>query len=131
MSRTFWAVVGAVGGVIAYRKGTQAAHRAKELGPLGSAQVAAQATSRLAGRTANGLGRVQDAKARREGKLLTGTAEQVAATPIGAQVPGDWVPASGPSAGSAPTPSPAPHPAATTTPAPGTEASRRTTKGSR
>jgi hypothetical protein len=89
MSRTFWMVVGAVGGVVAYRKGTQAAARAKELGPLGSAQVAAQTTSKLAGRTASGLGRLQDAKARREGRLLTGTAQEVTAAPP----PEGWVPA--------------------------------------
>jgi hypothetical protein len=92
MSRTFWMVVGAVGGVVAYRKGTQAAARARELGPLGSAQVAAQATSKLAGRTASGLGRLQDAKARREGRLLTGTAQEVTAGPP----PEGWVPAPGP-----------------------------------
>jgi hypothetical protein len=89
MSRTFWMVVGAVGGVVAYRKGTQAAARAKELGPLGSAQVAAQTTSKLAGKTANGLGRLQDVKARREGRLLTGTAQEVTSGPP----PEDWVPA--------------------------------------
>ena len=88
MSRTFWLLVGAVGGVVAYRKGTQTATRARELGPLGSAQVAAGATGRLASRTANGLGRIQDVKARREGKLLTGTAEQIAAEPV----PVEWVP---------------------------------------
>ena len=89
--------VGAVGGVVAYRKGTQAAARARELGPLGSAQVAAQTTSKLAGRTASGLGRLQDAKARREGRLLTGTAQEVSAGPP----PEGWVPA--PSPGSATT----------------------------
>jgi hypothetical protein len=92
MSRTFWMVVGAVGGVVAYRKGTQAAARARELGPLGSAQVAAQTTSKLAGRTASGLGRLQDAKARREGRLLTGTAQEVSAGPP----PEGWVPAPSP-----------------------------------
>lgn len=85
-------VVGAVGGVVAYRKGTQAAARAKELGPLGSAQVAAQTTSKLAGRTASGLGRLQDARARREGRLLTGTAQEVSAGPP----PEGWVPAPSP-----------------------------------
>lgn len=91
-------LVGAVGGVVAYRKGTQTATRAKELGPLGSAQVAASATGRLASRTANGLGRIQDVKARREGKLLTGTAEEIAAEPA----PVDWVPVgpAGPAHGS-------------------------------
>ena len=88
MSRTFWLLVGAVGGVVAYRKGTQTAARAKKLGPLGSAQVAASTTGRLASRTANGLGRLQDVKARREGKLLTGTAEEIAAEPVSAE----WVP---------------------------------------
>ncbi len=82
-------VVGAVGGVVAYRKGTQAAARAKELGPLGSAQVAAQTTSKLAGKTANGLGRLADVKARRDGRLLTGTAQEVTSGPL----PDDWVPA--------------------------------------
>ena len=56
---------------------------------MGSAQVAAQATSRLAGRTAHGLGRLQDAKARRDGRLLTGTAQEVTSAPL----PEDWVPA--------------------------------------
>jgi hypothetical protein len=92
MSRTFWMVVGAVGGVVAYRKGTQAAHRAKELGPMGSAQVAAAATSRLAGRTANGLGRLQEIKARREGRLLTGQVQEAAVEPP----PAGWVPAPAP-----------------------------------
>ncbi len=85
-------VVGAVGGVAAYRKGTQAARRAKELGPLGSAQVAAQTTSKLAGRTANGLGRLQDARARRQGRLVTGTVQEVTSAPL----PADWVPAPAP-----------------------------------
>ncbi len=82
-------VVGAVGGVVAYRKGTHAAARAKELGPLGSAQVAAQTTSKLAGKTAHGLGRLQEVKARREGRLLTGTAQEVTSGPP----PEGWVPA--------------------------------------
>ena len=94
MSRTFWVVVGAVGGVFAYRKGTQAASRARELGPLGSAQVAAQATSRLAGRTAHGLGRLQDVKARREGKLLNGATEEIESAPI-PDIPEGWVPTPG------------------------------------
>jgi hypothetical protein len=83
MSRVFWMAVGAVGGIVAYRKGTQAATRAKELGPIGSAQVAAQATSRLAGRTAHGLGRLNDLKARREGRLVLGSAEELPADPSG------------------------------------------------
>ena len=89
MSRTFWMVVGAVGGVVAYRKGTRAASRAKELGPMGSAQVAASATSKLAGRTANGLGRLQEIKARREGRLLDGAVQDEAIDPL----PITWVPA--------------------------------------
>lgn len=108
MSRTFWLLVGAVGGVVAYRKGTQTAARAKELGPLGSAQVAAGATGRLASRTANGLGRLQDMKARREGKLLTGTAQEIAAEPV----PVEWVPVDpsgpAPSSGRASSPPPSP-----------------------
>lgn len=76
MGRVFWMAVGAVGGIVAYRKGTEAAARAKELGPLGSAQVAAQATSRLAGRTAHGLGRLNDLKSRREGRLVLGSVEE-------------------------------------------------------
>lgn len=82
-------VVGAVGGIVAYRKGTQTAARAKELGPLGSAQVAAQTTSKLAGRTAHGIGRLADAKSRRDGRLLTGTVQEVPT----ALPPADWVPA--------------------------------------
>ncbi len=87
MSRTFWVMVGAVGGVVAYRRGTRAVARARELGPMGSAQVAAQATSRLAARTANGLGHLQELKARREGRLVTGTAQPITAPPP----PDDWV----------------------------------------
>lgn len=107
MSRTFWVVVGAIGGIAAYRKGTQAVQHAKELGPLGTAQVAAQATSSLAGRTANGLGRLRELKARREGRLLIGSAQDVPA-PAGAgtaapgsAVPEGWVPA--PAASARPT----------------------------
>ncbi len=87
MSRTFWVMVGAVGGVIAYRRGTRAVARARELGPMGSAQVAAQATSRLAARTANGLGHLQEIQDRREGRLVTGSLQEVAAAPP----PNDWV----------------------------------------
>jgi hypothetical protein len=77
MSRAFWMAVGAVGGIVAYRKGIEAAARARELGPLGTAQVAASATGRLATRTAHGLGRLNDLKARREGRLVIGSAEEV------------------------------------------------------
>jgi hypothetical protein len=77
MSRAFWMAVGAVGGIVAYRKGVEAAARARELGPLGTAQVAAAATGRLATRTAHGLGRLNDLKARREGRLVIGSAEEV------------------------------------------------------
>ena len=90
MSRMFWVAVGAVGGVVAYRRGTRAAQRARELGPLGTAQVAAQATSRLAGRTAHGLGRLSDLKAHREGRLVIGTAQDVTQTEP--PVPAEWVP---------------------------------------
>jgi hypothetical protein len=98
MSRTFWIVVGAVGGVAAYRKGTRAAVRAKELGPMGSAQVAATATSKLAGRTASGLGRLQDLKDRREGRMVTGRVEEVGveAPPVG------WLRAPSPGSPTAP-----------------------------
>jgi hypothetical protein len=82
-------VVGAVGGVVAYRKGTRAASRAKELGPMGSAQVAASATSKLAGRTANGLGRLQEIRARRQGHLLDGEVQDETIDPL----PITWVPA--------------------------------------
>ena len=99
MSRAFWMVVGAVGGVAAYRKSVQAAARARELGALGTAQAAASATSRLAGRTAHGLGRLQDARARREGRLVVGSAVDVsdasASTATTVAVPAGWVPASG------------------------------------
>lgn len=90
-------VVGAVGGVAAYRKSVQAAARARELGPLGTAQAAASATSRLAGRTAHGLGRLQDARARREGRLVIGSAEDVsdARTVTAVGVPAGWVPPPG------------------------------------
>jgi hypothetical protein len=95
MSRVFWVVVGAAGGVMAYRKGTQAVHRARELGPLGTAQVAAQTTSRLAGRTAQGLGRLNDLKAQREGRLVIGSAEEVSAVRAGpgpAAIDDEWIP---------------------------------------
>ncbi len=77
MSRAFWVAVGAVGGIIAYRRGTQAADRARELGPVGTAQATAEATSRLAGRTAHGLGRLSDIRDRRAGRLVIGSAEVV------------------------------------------------------
>jgi hypothetical protein len=94
MSRVFWVAVGAVGGVAAYRRGTRAVHRARELGPLGSAQVAAATTSRLAARTAHGLGRLQDVRAQREGRLVLGSAEEVAVARSGVVPPVDdeWVP---------------------------------------
>ena len=95
MSRVFWMVVGAAGGVVAYRKGTQAVHRARELGPLGTAQVAAHATSTLAGRTARGLGRLQDIKAQREGRLVIGSAEEVSvvrAPRADVAIDDEWIP---------------------------------------
>ncbi|HEX6888086.1 MAG TPA: hypothetical protein VF143_08265 [Candidatus Nanopelagicales bacterium] len=99
MSRVFWMAVGAVGGVAAYRKGTRAVRQAKALGPLGSAQVAAAATSRVAARTANGLGRLADIKAQREGRLVIGTAQDVSALPQAGSdtarvipIDDDWVP---------------------------------------
>lgn len=101
MSRTFWMAVGAVGGVVAYRKGTQVVNRARDLGPVGSAQVAARATSELAGRTADGLGRLRDWQARRAGRLLVGSVE-APAEPV-ASIPASWVPASQGSAGRAAT----------------------------
>ena len=75
MSRVFWMVVGAVGGIAAYRKGTEAVAHARELGPLGTAQAAAGATSRLAGGTARGLGRLQDIRDQRSGRLVIGSVE--------------------------------------------------------
>ncbi|MCU0301968.1 MAG: hypothetical protein MUF35_10260 [Candidatus Nanopelagicales bacterium] len=97
MSRVFWMAVGAMGGVAAYRKGTRAVHRARELGPLGTAQVAAATTSRLAGRTAHGLGRLQDLRAQREGRLVIGSAEEVAVADPAVVPPMDdeWVPVPG------------------------------------
>jgi hypothetical protein len=100
MSRVFWMAVGAVGGVAAYRKGTRAVQQARALGPLGSAQVAAAATSRAAARTANGLGRLADIKAQREGRLVIGTAQEVSALPSATgndsarvvPIDDDWVP---------------------------------------
>jgi hypothetical protein len=95
MNRSFWMAVGAIGGIAAYRKSLQVAARAKELGPLGSAQAIAAGTSRAAGRTANGLGRLSDAKERRAGRLLTGSATDrtglpgsVPATP--SAIPDGW-----------------------------------------
>ncbi|MGB8020266.1 MAG: hypothetical protein WCF04_03470 [Candidatus Nanopelagicales bacterium] len=100
MSRTFWMAVGAAGGIVAYRKGTQVVSRARELGPVGSAQVAARATSQLAGRTADGLGRLRDWQARRDGRLVVGSvaasaapAQSIPAQSIPAQsIPAHWVP---------------------------------------
>jgi len=126
MSRVFWMVVGAAGGVVAYRKGTQAVQRAKELGPLGTAQVAAQATSRLAGRTASGLGRLNDIKAQREGRLVIGRAEEVPSIRTGPApviIDEDWIPVP------ERRPPPARRPAATTPGAPAR--TTRTTRASR
>jgi hypothetical protein len=95
MSRVFWMVVGAAGGVVAYRRGTQAVARARELGPLGTAAVAAQATSRLAGRTAHGLGRLQSIKDQRDGRLVIGSAEEITqerAAPVGTHEDDGWIP---------------------------------------
>ena len=100
MSRVFWMAVGAVGGVVAYRKGTQAMEQARELGPLGSARAVASATSRLAGRTAHGLSRLENVRDRRAGRLVIGSVEDDAPNgPAGASwrsvdaVPAGWVPA--------------------------------------
>ncbi len=82
MSRTFWVAVGAVGGIAAYRRGERMARRARELGPLGTAQAVAASTSRLAGHTASGLGRINEVKARREGRLVIGSAEEVIAPAV-------------------------------------------------
>ena len=95
MRRVFWMVVGAAGGVVAYRRGARAAARARELGPLGTAAVAAQATSRLAGRTAHGLGRLQSIKDQRDGRLVIGSAEEVTApggAPAAALEDDEWIP---------------------------------------
>jgi hypothetical protein len=82
MSRTFWVAVGAVGGIAAYRRGERMARRARELGPLGTAQAVAASTSRAAGRTASGLGRLHEIKARREGRLVLGSAESLDSSPV-------------------------------------------------
>lgn len=89
MSRTFWMAVGAAGGIVAYRKGAQVVSRARELGPVGSAQVAARAASELAGRTADGLGRVRDWQARRDGRLVIGSVDAPAAQVK--PIPANWV----------------------------------------
>ena len=56
MSRTFWVTVGAVGGIVVYRKGQRALDDARERGLIGNIQIAAstaasvaQGTSRLVG----------------------------------------------------------------------------------
>jgi hypothetical protein len=72
MSRSFWVIVGAAGGIVAYRRATRLAARSKELGALGTAQAAAATTSRLAGGAAAGIGRVRDVRDRRAGRLVTG-----------------------------------------------------------
>jgi hypothetical protein len=148
MSRVFWMVVGAAGGVVAYRRGTQAVARARELGPLGTAAVAAHATSRLAGRTAHGLGRLQSIKDQREGRLVIGSAEdvtQVRTAPAMALEDDEWIPVpdgrprapqpARPSAGSqrtgpAPAERPASDPAIRTAPGPAA-ASRATPRTTR
>jgi hypothetical protein len=107
MSRVFWVAVGAAGGIMVYRKGTQAAHRARELGPLGTAQAVAHATGRAATGAARGLGRLNDLQARRTGRLVVGSAQDVtpvtgAPGPVTAQVPAGWVPAGSPPPGGHP-----------------------------
>jgi hypothetical protein len=134
MSRVFWMAVGAVGGVAAYRRGTRAVHRARELGPLGTAQVAAATTSKLAGRTAAGLGRLQDVKAQREGRLVLGSAEEVlVAPPAPPPVPrddDDWVPVPTrrPASGASAAPPVAPTIAPTRASAAGSASTARTTR---
>ncbi len=54
MSRVFWLGVGAVGGVVVYRRSQRALDRAKERGFIGNVQIAAEATSAVA----QGVGRV-------------------------------------------------------------------------
>lgn len=105
MNRTFWVTLGAIGGIVAYRRGARAVHRAQELGPLGSAQVAAQATSTLADRAARGLGRLRQLQERRAGRLVIGTAQDATAdaavapgsggadaAPATSTIPRGWVP---------------------------------------
>lgn len=114
MSRVFWVTVGAVGGVMAYRRGVAAMHTARERGALGTVQAAASTTSRVAGRTATGLGRLQDLRARRSGHLVIGSAEEVVELrdPRLARIPvpagrlviddEDWVPSARPAHPDAP-----------------------------
>ena len=135
MSRVFWMVVGAAGGVVAYRRGTQAVARARELGPLGTAAVAAQATSRLAGRTAHGLGRLQSIKDQRDGRLVIGSAQDVTEVRTGAvAIDEEWnpVPDGRPRAPQAPRSSArehsAPAPATNTGPAGHPRSTPRTTR---
>jgi hypothetical protein len=90
MNRTFWMAVGAVGGITAYRKGVQVTNRARELGPLGSAQAIAAGTSRAANRTANGLGRLVEARERRAGRLLSATAQDVSELAAAEPIPPGW-----------------------------------------
>ncbi len=54
MSRVFWLGVGAVGGVVVYRRGLRVFDEAKARGFVGNLQVAADATSAVA----QGVGRV-------------------------------------------------------------------------
>lgn len=49
MSRGFWVVVGAAGGIYAYRRGTRAVDTARERGLVGNVQAAAGTASALAG----------------------------------------------------------------------------------
>lgn len=92
MTRTFWMAVGALGGIAAYRKSVKVANRARELGPLGSAQAIASGAGRAADRTANGLGRVIESRERRAGRLLSGTATDRTGLPAGQGIPADWSP---------------------------------------
>jgi hypothetical protein len=48
MSRTFWVVVGAAGGIYAYRRGQRAVTDAKERGFVGNVQVATDTVASVA-----------------------------------------------------------------------------------
>lgn len=56
MSRTFWVVVGAAGGIYTYRKGTKLAADARDRGALGTVQAAASAAMQVANGTRQLIG---------------------------------------------------------------------------
>lgn len=90
MSRVFWLGVGAVGGVVAYRRGQRAIEGAKERGFVGNLSLAADVTSAVA----QGVGRVvalgtADAYDEEPGRTLRSVqVTPVVRTPVSRRNPG-------------------------------------------